>query len=385
MPLRSGIRTQVLIAPEQLANLGPCWKDLAERSGLPGAQPAWQLAWWRHLAPERAVLRVVVVRDDERVLGIVPCYAVPLHGVWSYGLLAAPVTHRVEPLAEQGATDLVAEHAVAALARCGPRVATLELAGLGADSRWPAALAGHWPAQRGSWTFTERVDPAPALELRDESFDAWLAAQSRHFRERMRRARRQLTRAGGTIRLSSLDQLAGDVGAFERLHHSRHDDRGGSTLGAGIGAMLIDAGATMVPDGTMQVWVVELDGRIVSVQVTLVAGEVVMGWNGGFDSAIRRLQPAIVAQLAIIEACFASGKRVLDYGGGDQDYKRRFANADRPLAWRVMVPRERTYLRGRAALLPRQGMAIGRRLVARLPPEARTRLRSIATRLPARR
>ena len=48
------------------------WDELAVEAGRPYCTPAWQLAWWRHAAPANALLRAIVVRDGDAVIGIAP-------------------------------------------------------------------------------------------------------------------------------------------------------------------------------------------------------------------------------------------------------------------------------------------------------------------------
>lgn len=359
----------------QLGELAPAWEELACASGCPGALPGWQLAWWRTCAPAGAELRAVVVRHGERVVGIAPYWVVPgRRGPAVYRLLASTMTHRVEPVADPELVELVAGEIAGALASADPTPGYVAFEAADGRSRWRIALAENWPG-RTPHTVHERAMPAPVLQL-PATFDEWLGGKSRNFRQQTRRLRRRLDEAGGRARLSSLDDLDRDVDAFVRLHHLRWEGRGGSTLSDGIGDMLRAAGRDLLPSGRLRLSVVEVADRPVSVQVFLAAGGEALYWNGGFDPDFAHLKPALVGILAGLEDSIDRGEQRLDFGGGAHDYKLRVSDGDMPLVWEGLVPRERRYLRNRAALLPRQAGKAGRAGFGRLPPGLQRRIRA---------
>lgn len=359
------------------------WDDLAAAAGRPTCLSAWQLAWWRQLAPPGAELRVICVRDqDGRLVGLAPTY---LHD-GALRMLASEVAQRVEPLADPAVgVTAVAPVVADALARHVPEAERLVLHAVDAGAGWLDALRRAWPV-RPAWGFTELRAPAPVIHANGDGYDAWLAGRSRNFRKQARRFRRRLEEAGGTVRATrTLDELERDVAEFVRLHHARWERRGGSSLGRDIGAMLCDAGQRMLPAGQLRIWIVELDGRAVSADVYLAAGATALAWNAGFDESAARLRPALVGFLAGIEDCFEGGALVVDLGAGEHDYKLRLADGDAPLAWSVLVPRGPRYLANRVALLPRQTRARLRDALAALPPGVRDRLRGLHGRLRGRR
>src|SRR5207237_381865 len=78
-------------------------------SRRPYCAPAWMLAWWRHAAPRRAALRVILVRRGDELLGVAPFFVDRGYGgLARYRFLAAGTSMRVEPLACPGAEGAVA-------------------------------------------------------------------------------------------------------------------------------------------------------------------------------------------------------------------------------------------------------------------------------------
>src|SRR5215208_3358659 len=87
----------------------PEWDALAVAAGRPFSAPVWMLAWWEHLAPPEAALRLVLVREGDSLLGVVPCHlASTATRVPVLRLLGAGFTARMEPLARPGRESEVA-------------------------------------------------------------------------------------------------------------------------------------------------------------------------------------------------------------------------------------------------------------------------------------
>ena len=129
------------------------WDRLAVLRRQPYCAPAWMLAWWRHASPPGARLAVVIVTDDERVIGVVPLFQRrTLTGLREARMLGTG--HRVDPLAEPGREHEVATAAAEALQSLPERPSTIFLSRGDAASPWPwsagprLAPAGGDPVER---------------------------------------------------------------------------------------------------------------------------------------------------------------------------------------------------------------------------------------------
>jgi CelD/BcsL family acetyltransferase involved in cellulose biosynthesis len=95
----------------------------------------------------------------------------------------------------------------------------------------------------------------------------------------------------------------------------------------------------------MRVWVAELDGVPIAVQVFVAAGGEVAYWNGGWDECHAPLRPGLVTILAAIEDAIGRGERRLDLGPVEYPYKLRLADGNAPLCWDgLIVPGPRSVL-----------------------------------------
>jgi len=345
------------------------WSDLAGVIHQPYGTPAWMWAWWNHAAPAGARLKTVVVSSGEEVLGIAPLFAESRLGVWCYRVLGAGVSSRVDFLARPGREREVASAVAACLLNETPRVEAIMFEGIRSESPWPELLAEVWPSKRKPRLCREYSMPAPFLELTLHDFEAWFEGKSAHFRARMRRGLRKLDEMGGTIRLvSEPDHVEHYVSEFARLHRSRWAQRGGSgVLTNRIEEVLRAAALWSVGESPVELWVVDLPGGTLSVQVFLRAGAEVSYWLGGFDEDLpgTRPGPAILTLLRLIDRAHSSGVTRLDLGPGDQPYKGEFAGGAETLEWLTLCVSRAKCQAARIAFVPaRIRNAVARRLSA---------------------
>lgn len=364
------VRVDRIDDPKDLAAIEGSWDELAVAAGKPYCAPGWMLAWWNAAAPSGARLRVVVVTDGEQLVGVAPGWERDRRGSVCYELLAAPVSLRVEPLAQPGRERDVAESVCDALGR-SPRVNVLSWKGVPEASRWRGWIAEAFPGR--TTTLPGLAMPAPFVPLAGSTYEEWFASKSRNFREQMRRNRRRLERSGAVFRIADPDTVASDVRALVNLHLARWSERGGSSVMAtGVERMLLDAAAALLDGDRFRLHCIELEGAVISAHLFLAAGGEVSYWLGGFDESWAREQPAMQSLLHGLERAWELGDTRVDLGGGGQHYKYRLAERDEQLVWAVSVPRGPGYSRALAASIPEWGK---RAVLARVPDGLKTKVK----------
>lgn len=345
------------------------WDELAVEARRPFSAPAWALAWWDHLRPEGARLRVLAVEDDERLVGVVPLYA----SGGSYRPLGGELAP-VEPLTRAGIEEAVADAAASLLAEIEPRPAIVELEQHGSAPDWAAMLSRAWEAGRGVWCQVESELPVPCVDLGD-GFEEWIGKKSSSFRRDLRRNRRKLEDAGASFRFATEESVERDVGEFLRLHRMRLGELGGTSLpDEGIEPMLLDVAADLLPAGRCRVLSLELDGKTIASQLLLAAGREVSAWNSGFDEAHRAHSPSMQCLVHALADASERGERTMSLGPGGQDYKYRLSDSEDSVKSSVIAPRGAAYPLVRLRLAPRR---VGRALARRLSPKAKRRLRRL--------
>jgi CelD/BcsL family acetyltransferase involved in cellulose biosynthesis len=352
------------------------WDRLAVLRGQPYSAPAWMLAWWRHASPPGARLAVVIVTDDDRVIGVAPMFQRRTRARLRVARLLG-TGHRVEPLAEPGREWEVATAAVKALRGLPESPGAVLLDRGDADSPWPALLAGAWP--RPATALWSELIGAPAVRLEGRTYEEWLKARSGNFRSQHRRRCRQLAERGAEFRLVGPDDdLSPPIRAFIALTIERWVQHLGAGRGPeGIRAMLLEAGSQLVPAGRMRIWTLEAEGRIVSAQVFLVAGGEAAYWNGGYDEEWSKLRPGFETIIRAIEHAFAEGDRRLDLGGGATGYKLRMTGNDDPIRSVLLLPGGSDRPFRRAQLLPQDLDRLAHHAARRAPDWVQRRLRAM--------
>lgn len=335
------LATELLNDLAALDELRGEWDQLAVVSELPLASPSIVLSWWRHRAPNQAEPRAVVVREHNKLIGIAPFFIVPGNpGRIDYRLPGIDLGTRLAPLAASNREWEVAGAVTNVLAQASPKPDLIALESIPPGSPWLTALRDQWPGKLRPLSSLYNVRGSPTVDL-DGSFDQWLAERSSSFRKNHRRRSRMFAEAGGTIRLGALETLTDDIEALMRLHAERWSGRGASSLVAQsdpFKKMLGAAGRELIPSGRFRIWIMEIDGQPIWANLFLSAGGELLAVNSGWDEKWRKLSPATLGMVHVIEDAFQRGEQRLDLGVGEDPYKLEFADGNDPVGWAVLVP-----------------------------------------------
>jgi len=365
--------------------LAPEWDALAVGCSAPTSCPAWMLAWWRHLAPASAALRLIAVRRDGELIGVLPFYVDSASRLTErvYRLLADDFSPRVMPVGRPDCIWETAQAAAGLLARPGLRPDRIELGPTPADTPWPVALRERWPETIRPIAYRGELLMAPTIWLKHRSFDDWLGDRGSRFRANLRRYRRLFEQAGGTYRLATPATAAADINTFAELHARRWDGRDSRLVAVGdrLAPLLEDVAASLLAEQRFRLLILELDGKPICADLWLAAGGEVTGINAGWDERYKRLSPPQLALAHILEDACARGEHRLNLGWGTLDYKRKYTSGAFAISWEVLLPPGPQLARTVPRALP--GI-VGRRLAAtvkRALPDAHvSRLRAARAR-----
>jgi CelD/BcsL family acetyltransferase involved in cellulose biosynthesis len=349
------IRGEIFDDIEKVEKLVPEWDELAVASARPYCCPAWMLSWWRHVAPRRGKLRVVAVHEGDDLIGIGPFFASPeSFGLVRYRILGSETSYRVTPLARPGREREVASTIAKMLSEAQPSPGVLSFEGIESDSPWPDLFCEVWPGGGQPWKYRVRTLPAPTVTLRGQTFQEWMASRTPKFRGPSRRLRRRLEELGAEFKLAqSEEEIERGLKAFAALHYERWKSRGGSrALDQQIELMIHDVAHQLPLGERFRLWLIEIEGQIICVQVVIAAGGEASWWLSGFDEGWSKYGPSIQSNLAAIEQSCALHEDRFDLGGGAQEYKYRFANSQDILEWIDLVPPGHRYLFNRLRLAP---------------------------------
>lgn len=297
------------------------------------------LAFWRHAAAPGAQLRVVAVHDGDELVGIAPFVAEPRGGGRIDLRMLGGAMPRTGPLARPGREWDAAAAVAEALAGARPHADVIALESGPVATHWPVALSERWPGAVRPAVRRYYVQDSHVVSLADGSPDAWLAGKSSHFRKRMRKLRREVEAAGGATRMSTPETLRDDVAIFMRLHAARWEGRASEIVAreAQLAYVYEEVGRAHAADARFRLYILELHGEPVAAELLAAAGGEVASINGGWDERHADLGVSNACMLHAIEDAFARSDRRLDWGPGDQLFKRRFADGNDPVCWTLLV------------------------------------------------
>jgi CelD/BcsL family acetyltransferase involved in cellulose biosynthesis len=297
------------------------WDRLAARSGNIFSTRAWAECWWQaYGAPGRPL----VLTD-----GPDPSVVVPLHvtgrPVRQLRLLGAGPADQLGPACAPEdlgtALELVRRHT--GLDGGKPDVGwdVLLLQDVAVGAGWQDGVGG---------TELRRVS-SPVVLLGADDWDGFLATRSKNFREQTRRRERKLRAAYDvTVREATAETLAHDLDELFRLHRLRWGDDAPFATGMQARFTRLFAAAALSA-GWLRLWVVELDGRPAAALLGYRFGEVECFYQSGRDPAFEDSSVGTVLLGHAIRAAVESGASEYRLLRGDEGYKSRWADEDRPV------------------------------------------------------
>jgi CelD/BcsL family acetyltransferase involved in cellulose biosynthesis len=299
------------------------WSALAERSGNVFVTPEWADVWRAHYAPG-AALRLLAVRDGggER------------RALWPFYVDArGPV--RIARLAGHGPADELGP-------ACAPEDrlpaarglhAALDSRALGAQALLAERVAAdvNWPAELGGRTLHREA--SPVIPIRGRSWEDYLAAQSRNFREQAGRRRRKLEREHD-IQITMTEDpaaLGADLDTLVALHERRWEG-GESDSFAGVnGAFHRDFAAVALERGWLRLWILRANGEPVAAWHGFRFGGVDAFYQSGRNPEWDRASVGFVLMAHTVRLAFEDGMAEYRLLRGEEGYKGRWAAEDRPV------------------------------------------------------
>jgi len=314
--LARGLEVDVLSHSDALSSLNFEWQALYDQcpAATPFSSPQWLLAWWSAFG--EAPLNVITVRDDAKLVGLLPLY-------WYEGrqfVVGNGISDYLDCLALEPHAASIAGHLWDQLGPC-------ELNDL---PPW-SALIRHAPPHR-RWAITEDArcyvtqlgDFQPPSRLRKN-----LASE----------LRRLQAIAPVEVDRATVENLPESLEALHRLHDARWHSRGESGMMSGTNLPRFHrqvAGALM-DAGMVRLYSLRMGGEIKAALYCFTRGARTYYYLSGFDPALASYSPG--SQLidhAILDAR-TLGDVEFDFLRGDETYKARWGAQPRS-NYQIVLP-----------------------------------------------
>jgi CelD/BcsL family acetyltransferase involved in cellulose biosynthesis len=307
------------------------WRSLAAGRGNAFVTPEWYSAALKTLHRGSAPAVAVVREGNGEVRGLLPMLSVRTGGATRVSFPATRYGDLYHPVAGEGDDERVAAAAAPILAERLGRRCQLDIGRVDADAGWWRELARAWP---GRMTAVPRpAEALPYIALDGESWEDYLAARSRGFRNQIGRKMRGLRR-DHQVRVrqpASEEEVLGDLRTLFQLHDARW-------TGREVASAITDPGVRefhrrfMVEAhrrGWLRLYLLEVDSAPVAGWYGWRVGDRFSYYQAGFDPAWARYSVGFLLLAETIREAIAEGVAEYDLLLGDEPFKARFANARR--------------------------------------------------------
>lgn len=356
---------------DRLGELEGEWRRLAVGRENAFVTPEWFFAWWRHYG-EGHVPLAGAVWAGETLRGILPLVVSAGRGRSTARFAGSGLGDHFHPVCgaadETGVAIAVAEAIHAAHAR--PPAIVLE--NVDSHAAWWRELGR---ALGVAPPLVDRESTLPSASLAADGWDQYLARRSRNLRSQIGRRRRALERDHEVrVRSTEAATVEQDIATLFRLHDARWASRAGESSLRGERARRFhaDFAAAAQRSGWLRLCFLELDGEAVAGWYGWRVGGRYAYYQAGFDPAWAERSVGFVLFTETIRAAVEEGVEEYDMLLGDEPFKLRFADSERPVCTAMLAPRLRP-VRVAAAAESRL-----RRTAHRLPERVRMPLRRSA-------
>jgi CelD/BcsL family acetyltransferase involved in cellulose biosynthesis len=324
---------------EQFVSLENEWNDAVQRARIPHPflRHEWVRSWWDSFQGDRQ-LHIVIVRDDDRIVGIAPLmrenavvYGLPVRRL---ALVANDHTPRTDFVVASDENE-VYRAIWSSLASEMDRWDVLQLTQLQGTSRAIPAMSGlasadHLPI--GTWKSSD----SPYLELAG-TWEGYWASLSAKFRSNLRNRLTRLTQIGEPALevLSDKHAIAAACDDAWRLEASGWKDKEGTSIGSDPAVqkfytLLADRAADR---GWLRLLFLTAAGKRIAVSYSAVYDGRLFLLKTGHDHQFHACSPFKLLTYFATQESYARGLREIDFLGDTEPWKQEWTPTVRGHDW----------------------------------------------------
>lgn len=315
MPIAANEKTmqtpsvEVLTSTAGLGEFESEWSLFAREdlSATPFQTPDWLLRWWAHFGSGE--LRVMIFRDRERVVGVLPLFLHEWRARSQLTLIGSGITDYLDPLFAPDYAPCI----VGLIAR--------EL------KKWPDWEICDWQdLSRDSLLLSlgeaEADTPCSTIPM-EPSFDKFLAMRPADLRRNLRRDRARAERVAPVVFRVVHEPDVSLVSAAVALHAKRWQKLGQSGMVEANGAerFLREAVAVFARRGSVRMFVLEFGGQIAAAILALCDRKTIFGYLSAFDPEYEKFSFGREVLAEAIRYAHENGFQTWNFLRGEESYK----------------------------------------------------------------
>lgn len=312
----TAIRTEEDLRPHLDA-----WSEVVEHR--PMRSPAWMLQWWRHYRTPYRELNVLLVHDQDQLVGIAPFYAAQFGGTSTYKLLGSGTactdhtTLYAQPPHQIEVGRAIAHHFLSL-----QNWNRLQLDSVDVHDAAIQSMVGHL---READALTH-AKPSPHCWLLDlpASWEEYLQRLSKSHRKRCRRLVRKYFDSGRvSFHEATEDNFDRIWHEFLRLHAERwrcQQRSAGVFSESRFEHFHYSVAREFLKQGHLRLCVMESDGRLIAAEYQFVDHDTLYAYQSGMVTDAED-QPGNVSLIGTIRFAIERGLKSIDFLRGDEPYK----------------------------------------------------------------
>jgi CelD/BcsL family acetyltransferase involved in cellulose biosynthesis len=323
---------------DELESIAASWDDLL--ANYPRATtfstPQWLTSWWQSFGKSQELL-VVAFFADSHMVALAPFSITDMHAAKTIPLrqlrLMGDGSHDSDNLdlpVRPGFEDQFATSLLEFLEAERKSWDFCELNTMPPQS--PGAQALQRLLERKQWVAIEKQRPASAIPL-PANWEEYLAHLSSEDQKNLARYARRLEKryAVQIYRCGAENQLPKCLEALFEHHQARWEAAGesGSFGSPERRNFYHELGRSLLAQGRLDLWVLEIDGAVAAAQFGFRYGNQVFQLQEGNDPAHTSDRVGFVLRGHVLRQLIADGIRTYDFLGGDLGYKARWGAQSR--------------------------------------------------------
>ena len=318
---------------DELQTISASWEDLLANYPLATtfSTPEWLMSWWRNFGKTQE-LRVAGFFADSRLIALAPFSLTPHRVAHTISLRRLRLmgdgskdSDNLDLPVRQGFEDRFAQSLLDFLESERNSWDFCELNTLPPQS--PGANALRQLLARKKWVAIEKQTPSSAIAL-PATWEEYLQVLSAKERGKIAYYNKRLERKyqARFYKCASDSELPRCLEALFNLHQKRWHSTGqpGSFESAARRQFYLDIGRLLLPQGLLEFWLLELNGKPAAAQFGFRFGNTVSQLQEGYDREYSTDSVGYLLRARVLQELIAQGVRTYDFLGGEPGYKAKW-------------------------------------------------------------
>ncbi len=313
---QSTLTLEIIDDVARLVELEPDWSCFAQKiPGLtPFQLPQWLFTWWKHFG--NGQLHVLVFRDRDGIVGVVPCFRHHWNGLRQITLIGSGISDYLEPAISLEYQPAILDHLRNHLA-ADPGWDVCDWQDLSAQT----PLAGIRPGADFELIASPDV---PCTEIRfNGSFEKFCASRSKDLRRNLRRYRKK-AEAIGAVQFEVGNEAHPELmNALIELHTAKWEKRGepGMIQANSSAEFLCEVARGFSTRDMLRFFSLRFQGKIVALILAFPYRKTMCGYLTAFDPEHEPLGFGRTLLFEALGFSYENGYNAWNFLRGEEPYK----------------------------------------------------------------